>query len=784
MKNLKNTVLGICIVVFLCGGYARVEAQVEAQQNIAQEAYAILETNCATCHDATGYAKDFLLLDRDALVNTGVVKPGNPLESEFYKRLLGDTENGPQMPLGLPPLSDEAANTIALWIEQGAPDWDAGLEGHTSNVNSVSFSPDGSMLASGSWDDTIRLWDVATGAPLRTLEGHTSDVNSVSFSPDGSMLASGSWDIRLWDVATGAPLRTLRGHTDSVDSVSFSPDGSMLASGSWDYTIRLWDVATGAPLRTLRGHTNRVYSVSFSPDGSMLASGSWDYTIRLWDVATGAPLRTLREHMNSVYSVSFSPDGSMLASGGGRDDTIRLWDVATGAPLRTLEGHTDSVDSVSFSPDGSMLASGSSDYTIRLWDVATGAPLRTLREHTNRVYSVSFSPDGSMLASGSWDYTIRLWDLSTFVNVRAHVSISPSSVVSPVVGDQFTVNINIVGGQDIRGYQLTVKYNSNTLRYVSHTHSDYLPGDVFIGPTISSLGHEWAIEDVNRDGVVDNKDLVWVNHGLAPLWSTPASVSLNAASPAGAGRGDGPLATITFEVVARKASVFILSGFLSNSNGEKLSFIVKYGNVIEPSWDVNEDGRVNALDLSFVAARFGQNDQTEADVNGDGAVNIQDLVIVASGIEAAAAAPSTYPQVLTMFTASDVQRWLSQAQQLHLTDATSQRGILFLERLLAALTPKETLLLANYPNPFNPETWIPYQLAEPTDVTLRIYTVDGTLVRTLALGHQPVGIYQDKNRAAYWDGRNAQGEPVASGVYFYTLKAGDFTATRKMLIRK
>ena len=187
---------------------------------------------------------------------------------------------------------------------------------------------------------------------------------------------------------------------------------------------------------------------------------------------------------------------------------------------------------------------------------------------------------------------------------------------------------------------------------------------------------------------------------------------------------------------------------------------------------------------SFVAARFGQNDQTEADVNGDGVVNIQDLIVVASEIEAAAAAPSAYPQVLAMFTEKDVQQWLMQAQQLNLTDATSQRGILFLEQLLAALTPKETSLLPNYPNPFNPETWIPYQLAAPTDVTLRIYAVDGIVVRTLALGHQLVGIYKGKSRAAYWDGKNEVGEPVASGVYFYTLTAGDFTATRKMLIRK
>ncbi|RKU17680.1 hypothetical protein C6501_03530 [Candidatus Poribacteria bacterium] len=627
----------------------------------------------------------------------------------------------------------------------------------------------------------------AQDIPYTELTGHTEGVLSVAFSPDGQMLASGSSDdtIRLWNVETGTELRELTGHTSYVNSVAFSPDGQMLASGSWDETIRLWNVETGTELRKLTGHTNDVNSVAFSPDGQMLASGSWDETIRLWSVETGAELRKLTGHTEGVWSVAFSPDGQMLASGSD-DDTIRLWGVETGRELRELIGHTERVRSVAFSPNGKTLASGSEDRTIRLWDVETGRGLRKLIGHTNNVNSVMFSPDGQMLASGSgsWDNTIRLWDISTLVDTYTEINVAPSSVVSPAVGEQFTVNINIVGGQDIRGYQLTLSYNSNTLRYVSHTHGGYLPGDIFEGPTVSSPGQQWAIEDVNRDGVVDIADLIWVNQGFTPQWSTPAHVTLNATSPAGAGNGDGTLATITFEVVAREASIFILSGFLSNSDGEKLPFIVQYGNVIEPPWDVNKDGVVNILDLSFVAARFGQNEETEADVNGDGVVDIQDMVIVASEMEAAAAAPSAYPQALEMFTATDVQQWITQAQQLNLADATSQRGILFLQQLLAALTPKKTALLPNYPNPFNPETWIPYQLAAPADVALTIYAIDGTVVRTLALGHQPIGNYHGKSRAAYWDGKNDVGESVASGVYFYTLTAGEFSGTRKMLIRK
>ena len=201
--------------------------------------------------------------------------------------------------------------------------------------------------------------------------------------------------------------------------------------------------------------------------------------------------------------------------------------------------------------------------------------------------------------------------------------------------------------------------------------------------------------------------------------------------------------------------------------------------------DVNRDDVVNILDLVLVASVLGdEGGDLAADVNGDGVVNILDLVSVAGALGDVAAAPSTNARALAMLTAADVGQWLAQAGELELTEATSQRGVLFLEQLLAALTPKETALLPNYPNPFNPETWIPYRLSEDADVTLTIYDTTGVVVRRLDLGHQLAGHYADRGRAAYWDGRNARGESVASGVYFYTLTAGDFTATRKMLIRK
>ena len=200
--------------------------------------------------------------------------------------------------------------------------------------------------------------------------------------------------------------------------------------------------------------------------------------------------------------------------------------------------------------------------------------------------------------------------------------------------------------------------------------------------------------------------------------------------------------------------------------------------------DVNADGVVNIQDLIFVASRLGKTGPNPADVNADAVVDIRDLVSVASALGDAAAAPSLYSQAFAMFTATDVQNWLTQAQYVALLDVTAQRGIRFLEQLLSALIPKESALLPNYPNPFNPETWIPYHLSKPTHVALTIYAIDGKVVRRLDLGHQPAGYYQSKSRAAHWDGRNNVGERAASGIYFYTLTAGEFFATKKMLILK
>ncbi|KAF7503289.1 hypothetical protein GJ744_004011 [Endocarpon pusillum] len=304
-------------------------------------------------------------------------------------------------------------NTIRLWDASTGKCLQT-LEGHRDLVRSVAFSPNGQQLASGSNDDTIRLWDASTGKCLQTLKGHGDKVTSVVFSPNGQQLTSGSIDstVRLWDASTGKCLQALKGHRDQVYSVAFSPDGQQLASGSKDCTIRLWDASIGKYQQTLKGHRDRVCSVIFSPDGQQLASGSEDYTIRLWDASTGKCLQTLKGHKRQVNSVAFSPDGQQLASGS-NDYTIRLWDASTGKCLQKLEGYNAWVNSVAFSSDGQQLASGSNDDTVQLWDVSIGKYQQTLKGYRDPVCSIIFSPDGQQLASGSKDYIIRLWDVST-----------------------------------------------------------------------------------------------------------------------------------------------------------------------------------------------------------------------------------------------------------------------------------------------------------------------------------------------------------------------------------
>ena len=703
-------------------------------------------------------------------------------------------------------------NTIATGSGNGLRMWDVNTLTEKAMLTEnaiwdVSFSPDGKTIASSG--KGLHLWDVETGTEKATLIT-TGDVYSVSFSPDGKTIASGDEFLRLWDVETGTEKARLT--TDGRGDVSFSPDGKTIAStgGYFGGDVRLWDVETGTEKATLTGNPNDIYNVSFSPDGKTIAiCGTWvggKTQIQLWDVATLTEKVTLELRAYGTR-ISFSPDGKTIASGG--INGARLWDVETGTEKATLTGNYTRI--LSFSPDGRTIATSGWDAQTwsdkaRLWDVETRTEKATLTG-----YPVSFSPDGKTIAtSGDWDSTdtvridaVRLWDIET--GEEKSTFIGDSALINSIA---FSPDGKTIATGGLKGVRLlhipTETYDRPRLQDGSSNQVvSFSPDGKTIASTNPPYGFRlWDVDIGTERATLSESKITFKVSGH------PGYLEFLVFSPDGkliaTGGWDGIVRLWDVETGEEKSTFTGHTGWVNSisfsSDGKTLASGSEDGTVLlwkltpaqseierHPA-DVNGDGLVNIQDLVLVSLSFGRSVPEEgnpADVNGDGQINIVDLVKVAGALGTGTSAPSVLNQNLTFaLTRAEVQQWLTHAQEENLTDAVSLRGIRFLEELLAALTPKETALLPNYPNPFNPETWIPYQLATPADVNISIYAANGTLVHTLDLGHQPVGIYQERNRAAHWDGKNALGEAVASGIYFYTLKAGDFSATRKMLIRK
>ncbi|KAJ4287996.1 hypothetical protein N0V90_012012 [Kalmusia sp. IMI 367209] len=280
--------------------------------------------------------------------------------------------------------------------------------------NDVVFTPDGRQVASGSTNEVVRIWDVATKAARGTFEGQRDKVSSLDISPDGTLLVAGSDDntVMVWDMQTRAVRHVLRDHSRWVCSAIFSPSGRQIASCSMDETIILWDTQTGRNLQTFDNHSSCVNSIAFSPDGSMIVSGSVDEIIRIWSISEAKIHLTIYGHTGTINSVRYSPNGKCIISGSD-DMTIKIWDTYTGAELGTLKGHTRKVTAVAYSPDGGLIASGSEDKTVMLWGAKAGTALGTLKGHMSGINAVTFSPDGLLLASGAFNDEVRLWDVRT-----------------------------------------------------------------------------------------------------------------------------------------------------------------------------------------------------------------------------------------------------------------------------------------------------------------------------------------------------------------------------------
>ena len=507
---------------------------------------------------------------------------------------------------------------------------------------------------------------------------------------------------------------------------------------------------------TLTRHSERVRTVAFASGGDKyLASASEDHTLRIWDGDDFSYRGRVSISSNSdVYSLAIRPGWYEVAVGlsGATIQLNNSKDISRMTALRYRDNNDDEYFfSVAYRPDGDRLAAGDDEHRIHIFytDHQNGnrRHLRTLHGHTGPVYSVAWSPDGRTLASGSRDGTVRLWN--------------------PDNG----VNFAILRGHTDTVYAVAFSPDGRTLASGSHGRPRVILWDVNSRSQIRTMNHGTC------------RALAWSPDGqtlAAAGWSNNAG-TVNLYNPSTGSRKQ----KLTGHSSTVQSIAFHPNGRVIASGGDDNTI-----RIWEPvnRLDVTRNGSVNVNDLVEVAKNYGKTvaggANRNADVNGDGRVDINDLNEVARALDARAA-PGLSPEKAEdlPFTAKEVQGWIRDAKAAGI-DA---HDITVLEQLLSAVTrtpPKETVLLANYPNPFNPETWIPYQLSETAEVTVTIHASDGKLVRTLDLGQLPTGIYQTKGRAAYWDGRNALNEPVASGVYFYTLTAGDFKATRKMLIRK
>ncbi len=650
----------------------------------------------------------------------------------------------------------------------------------------LDFSPDGKTLASVvNWVRKVVLWDIENKTAKLTI----NDVNGkyVRYSPDGKTLVCG--DV-VYDAITGEPKLLLLDGEGYRDYVLFSPDGKTLA-GAGPKGIRFWksnvdepntdalpvgdtpinvlptDASvvvtpeaspTSVPFATSSTTVTGIKGLSYSPDGKELAVacrlGIWIY-----NTEQNTEVVLLENRDDQVFSVSYSPDGNILAAGDLHN--IYLHDTKTKNLKFKFDRNFWVISSLIFQDNNTLISSDV--HGINFLDITTFEYKRILSIESFE-YNMAISPDGNILAASGRDDTVLLYDLISY----PIVSILPDSVPSLTIGEELAFDVKITNGKNLSGYQATIEFDPDSLEYVETKYGDYLSGGVPVQPIANQHAGTVQLASLSLSGDVSN--------------------------------GDGTLATIKFKVKAiRTSKIGLRDVILSNSEGNKSyawiegaqllkSVVTEDGESITCTTiireDVNKDCEVNIQDLVLVATKFGDRGGIPEDVNGDGTVNIVDLVLVAGAFGDTAGAPAIYAEGQEMLSAFNVQQWLRDARTVNSTDPTFQRGILVLEQLLTVILPQKTALLPNYPNPFNPETWIPYQLATPESVSISIYSADGTLVRTLVLGNQVAGLYQNRSRAAYWDGKNDVGEAVSSGVYFYTLTAGEFSATRKMLILK
>jgi WD40 repeat protein len=343
-------------------------------------------------------------------------------------------------------------NTVRLWDTERAFELRK-LAGHTAWVKAVAFSPDGRWLASGSVDGVVKLWDVWTGRELKTMSGGGS-INALAFSPGTRLVAAGNAEnsVLVWNAQTGQAERTLTGHAGAVLTLAFSPDGRLLATGARDNSVRIWDAGSGRELHALKAHAGRVKSLAFSADSKRLASGSADKTIKIWDASKGRETRTLAGHADEVMAVSFTDGGRNLVSAGAGALALTRWDAESGKQLSTTSNaeSLETLEAAIFSADGRLVASSNGDKTVVLREVSAPQSVRILETRASSVYAAAFSPDGKWFASGSKDNTVRLWETATGRELR-NLGGNVAGNIGPITSVAFSADSRTLAAGGLSG---------------------------------------------------------------------------------------------------------------------------------------------------------------------------------------------------------------------------------------------------------------------------------------------------------------------------------------------
>ena len=706
-----------------------------------------------------------------------------------------------------------------------------------SRVISVAFSPDGETLATAGYA-TVKLWNVHNWTETATLQ-YEDWVSAIVFSPNGQFLAAvDGKQMKIWDFEKKEIIAQLEGDAHWIGAIAFSPDSQIFVGAGAEGKITLWSASTWEVFGRINVGDS-VSDLAFSPDGKILASAGAD--VSRWSVASGEKIASLRRHTGWVMEVAFSPDGTALASGGLDDGRLYVQNLTTHSesqhqrhmvrliyflpsdrsPQPDIDEKFDNlIKEAQETFAGQMDYYGFSRKTFQFETDATG---KAVVHHVTGKFKDEYYHNQSRKV---WEEIDQHFDKSTNIYLAA-LDTSTEDLDGSACGyggphGAFGGTVLIpASGQCFEEVDVTVHELGHAFGLGHDFRNELKPWiDLYSTEpmTTSPCAAEWL--DVHRYFNIDQ-----------PYFNESTTIEMFPSDLAGS-RGirlrfkitdlDGLhqaqlFSKVEYEHYSEPGILdcksldgtsdiveFVTTQLTPKTDSVTLRVIDVFGHFTEKvfpidftslsqnptdlsnnSLDVNGDGSLDILDLVTIGNNLGQHGESPWDVNGDNEVNIQDLILVAGGLNQDEAAPSVWARELESTpTRTEVQQWLHEAKQVNLADPAFQRGILVLEQLLVSLTPQETALMSNYPNPFNPETWIPYRLAKPTDVSISIYSVSGHLVRTLELGHQPIGIYESQSHAAYWDGKNQLGEPVTSGVYFYTLSAGDFNATRKMLIRK